>query len=124
MLKSIEDLMKFKGIGPKIANLFFQIAHKKNTGIAVDTHCHRIPNRLKWIKTSNPIKTKEALESIFPQSEWPYVNEVLVGFGQSICTAKVPKCRDCPINHMCIANENYTRKKLKKIRTDFENLQD
>ena len=112
--------MKLKGIGPKIANLYAQIALSKNTGISVDTHCHRIPNRLKWIKTNSPIQTKEKLEEIFEKSEWPHINKILVGFGQEICCSVSPKCEVCPINKLCISDENSTIKKFKKLKLKSE----
>lgn len=109
--------MKFNGVGPKIANLYTQIGFGKVHGISVDTHCHRIPNRLKWVKTANPIATKAELEKIFPKEEWEHVNYTLVGFGQNICAAVKPKCEQCPINKLCTSDDNRTKRKHKaKVR--------
>ncbi len=87
----------------------------------MDTHCHRIPNRLKWFKTTTPDKSKEKLEALFDESEWKYVNEVIVGFGQLVCSAKQPSCDICPINALCLADENFMMKKTKKINVSTSN---
>ena len=109
-LKSINELLKIKGVGFKIANLYTQIALNKTYGISVDTHCHRIANRLKWIQTNTPNETKKQLELVFERDKWHVVNKTVVGFGQSICVAGVPKCEKCPLNKLCQADENYVRK--------------
>jgi endonuclease III len=71
-----------------------------NIGIAVDLHVHRISNRLGWVRTKSVNETKKALECIVPKDLWSRVNYVLVGFGQTICSAR-PRCRDCPIRDEC-----------------------
>ena len=124
ILIRIEDLLKFKGIGLKIANLFSQIALGVTKGISVDTHCHRIPNRLKWIKTQTPNQTKVELEKIFEKKEWQFVNSTLVGFGQLICTAISPKCLQCPINQICIAEENLCKRKPQKLKLVITKIED
>ena len=113
-LKRFGEILKIKGIGQKIGILYMRIAENKNEGISVDTHCHRIPNRLKWYKTNSPKKRQEKLENIFDKKEWEFVNETLVGFGQNICDAKKPNCKICPLRNFCEADENYCKKSLKK----------
>ena len=108
--------MKYNGVGPKIANLFTQIAYNKTNGIAVDTHVHRIPNRLKWFETDTPIQSKKLLEKLFKKDEWKNLNGVLVGFGQNICDARKPKCDQCPIVHLCKADENFMIRKAKRLK--------
>ena len=96
--------------------MYTQVAFNDVSGIAVDTHCHRISNRLKWVNTSNPNETKQRLEELFDKEEWGHINHVLVGFGQAVCKAKLPKCDVCPINHICISEDNYMKqKKVKKV---------
>lgn len=112
--KRYKDLLKIKGVGNKIGIIYMRVAEGKNEGISVDTHCHRIPNRLKWFKSKNPRESQGLLEEIFKKKEWTYINEVIVGFGQNICDAKKPKCKICPLKNVCVANENYCKKKLKK----------
>lgn len=101
----IEDLLAFPGVGPKIAYLTFSIAWNKTEGICVDTHVHRITNRLGWVdthdKSNGPEKTRIALQSFLPRSLWSEINCLFVGFGQSICDAKKPKCDICILKATC-----------------------
>eukprot|EP00605_Chrysophyceae_sp_TOSAG23-4_P000804 GSChrysophyteH1.ASY1.ANO1.893.1 assembled CDS len=96
----VDDLLSFKGVGPKIAYLTFSIAWQRNEGICVDTHVHRIANRLRW-DTKSPEKTRVALQHLLPRHLWGQVNELLVGFGQTICSAKRPLCHVCTLKDDC-----------------------
>ena len=66
-------------------------------GIGVDTHVHRIANLLNWVDTTTPEKTRLALESWLPPEYWGPINPLLVGFGQTICVPRVPKCGECKL---------------------------
>lgn len=68
---------------------------------AVDTHVHRISNRLGWVKTKTPEATRKALEEWLPFEMWSEVNHLLVGFGQQICSATKPQCQSCLNNKLC-----------------------
>lgn len=72
-------------------------------GIAVDTHVHRICNRLEWVEkpTKTPENTRIAFESWFPFEYWDEINLLLVGFGQTICLPRNPKCEKCLNNQIC-----------------------
>ncbi|UKJ89112.2 endonuclease III [Theileria orientalis] len=96
-----KDLESLPGIGPKMANLIQQIAFNIVDGIAVDLHVHRITNRLGWVKTKTPEETRVKLEELLPKSLWSEVNPLLVGFGQTFCTAAGPGCPTCPVNKWC-----------------------
>jgi endonuclease-3 len=98
-------LLKIKGVGNKIALLFLSIAFGQVQGIPVDTHCHRVPNRLKWIETASPKETQAVLERIIPRTEWSEFNKTIVGFGQQTCKAKQPLCYQCPIYNECLADD-------------------
>ncbi|KNA16506.1 hypothetical protein SOVF_088560 isoform B [Spinacia oleracea] len=105
---SLEELLELPGIGPKIAHLVLHIAWNDVQGICVDTHVHRICNRLGWVsragtdqKTKSPEETREALQKWLPKEEWVSINPLLVGFGQTICTPLRPKCGVCKINSLC-----------------------
>ncbi|CAB3402799.1 unnamed protein product [Caenorhabditis bovis] len=98
---SLEGLCTLPGVGPKMANLVMQIAWQKCEGIAVDTHVHRISNRLGWIKTSTPEKTRVELEKLLPKDEWQPINHLLVGFGQMLCQPLRPKCSQCLLRSSC-----------------------
>lgn len=86
-----------------MAHLVMQVAWKKCTGIAVDTHVHRISNRLKWVskETKNPIETERELESWMPRELWGEINHLLVGFGQTICSPVNPHCNECLNKDVC-----------------------
>jgi endonuclease III len=95
-----EELLSIKYIGPKTANIVLNIAYNQPC-LPIDTHCHRIPNRIGWIKTKNPEETEKKLEKILPKKYWMEFNELFVLFGKSICLPLSPKCSICPINKYC-----------------------
>jgi endonuclease-3 len=97
---SREELMSIKGIGPKTANIVLAFAFGQLV-LPIDTHCHRIPNRLGWIETKKPEKTEEALNKLLPKKYWQDFNAIFVQFGQTICVPITPKCSICPINNYC-----------------------
>ncbi|KAL7069267.1 putative HhH-GDP family base excision DNA repair protein [Cryptosporidium serpentis] len=96
-----EQLISLPGIGPKMANLILQTAFNKVNGISVDTHMHRIFNRIGWVKTKSPNETKYQMEKSLPHSYWRLVNKIFVGFGQIICRPVNPKCNECVIRALC-----------------------
>ena len=100
--KSLDDLVKLPGVGPKMAYIILSCAWDQVTGIGVDVHIHRISNRLKWVRkpTSSPENTRKELEDWLPQHLWKDVGRLLVGFGQQICGAK-PKCEECLNKSIC-----------------------
>ena len=79
-----KEVIALPGVGPKMTILYLQIAEGVVTGISVDTHVHRIANRLKWVKSTNPEGTRQQLEKLVPEPMWDNVNKALVGFGQAI----------------------------------------
>jgi len=95
-----EKLISIKGIGPKTANIVLAFAYGKNV-IPVDTHVHRIPNRLGWVKTKTPEKTEVELEKILPKKYWKEFNAIFVQFGRTICQPISPWCSKCPIRQYC-----------------------
>lgn len=96
----IEDLLLFPGVGRKTANLVLGTAFKIDT-ISVDTHVHRISNRLGILRTKIPEETEQDLRSIFPQEYWIILNPYLVSHGQFICKPISPICSQCKINQFC-----------------------
>jgi len=95
-----EKLLSIKGIGPKTANIVLAFAFGKNV-IPVDTHVHRIPNRLGWVKTKTPEQTEAELEKVLPKKHWKEFNAIFVQFGQTICQPISPWCSKCPISEYC-----------------------
>jgi len=95
-----EKLLLIKGVGPKTANIVLNFAFDKLV-IPVDTHCHRIPNRLGWIKTKIPEQTEIELMKIIPKKYWQRFNAIFVQFGREICQPVSPFCSKCPIEMFC-----------------------
>ena len=96
----IDDLIQLPGVGRKTANLVRAIAFKK-PAICVDTHVHRISNRLGYVKTKSPYETEMALREKLPKIYWINYNSFLVAFGQNHCTPRNPKCNSCLIYDEC-----------------------
>ena len=97
---TIEELVKFNGVGRKTANLTLAKGHNL-PGICVDVHVHRISNRIGWVKTKAPDDTEMELRKILPQKFWLDINTLLVTLGQNICRPTKPKCEICPISKYC-----------------------
>lgn len=95
-----EELLSIKGIGPKTANIVLSFAYGQCV-LPIDTHCHRIPNRLGWVKTKKPEDTEKELEKILPKKYWCEFNGIFVLFGKTICMPISPFCSKCPVNKFC-----------------------
>ncbi|ELW67811.1 Endonuclease III-like protein 1 [Tupaia chinensis] len=102
---SVAELVALPGVGPKMAHLAMAVAWGTVSGIAVDTHVHRIANRLKWTKktTKSPEATRVALEEWLPRGLWSEINGLLVGFGQQTCLPARPRCHTCLNQTLCPA---------------------
>jgi len=96
----IDELLKFKGVGRKTANLVVTLGYNK-PGICVDTHVHRISNRWGYVKTATPEKTEAALRQKLPKQYWIEYNDLLVSFGQQLCRPISPLCSQCPVAKYC-----------------------
>lgn len=116
MPEKYEEIIELPGVGPKIAILFMQFHLNKNVGIAVDTHVHRVSNRLQWVKTSLPEQTRRKLEEIFEKNVWSDINLLLVGFGQSICLPVNPKCSECLLKDICPEGKKNLNQSFKKTK--------
>ncbi|KNF02013.1 hypothetical protein PSTG_04834 [Puccinia striiformis f. sp. tritici PST-78] len=120
--KTLDELVALKGVGPKMAFLALSNAWSINLGIGVDTHVHRISNRLGWVKTNDPEGTRINLESWLPKHLYQDINHLLVGFGQVICLPIGPKCEDCyvgKIGGLCPSSKiesNLT--KLRRVKSN------
>ncbi|OMJ10698.1 Endonuclease III-like protein [Smittium culicis] len=119
----LAELLDLPGVGPKMAYLALQSCWDVNIGIGVDTHVFRISHKLGFVPQSSktPEDTRKRLQKLLPQSEWPTINPLLVGFGQILCTAKKPDCNNCPVNDLCISstatNLPHTKIKIDKKRS-------
>ena len=99
--KDFDELLKLKGVGRKTANIVMVYGHKKHGYVPIDVHCHRIPNRLSWIKTKTPEETEVMIKKILPEKYWDDFNDMFVTFGQKICVPISPFCSKCPIEKYC-----------------------
>ncbi|PKN18546.1 MAG: endonuclease III [Deltaproteobacteria bacterium HGW-Deltaproteobacteria-6] len=97
---NLDDLLSMKGVGRKTANLVITLAYGKD-GICVDTHVHRISNRLGYVKTKTPDETEMALRGRLPRKHWIIYNTLLVFFGRKTCKPVSPLCSTCPIKQYC-----------------------
>lgn len=114
--KDFNSLNDLPGVGPKTANCVLVYAYNI-PAIPVDTHVHRISNRLGWVSTKTPEKTQKALEEIIPKELWIRLNHIFVKFGQQICYPINPKHENCPIEDFCpkdFTMEEERKKKKKK----------
>lgn len=98
--QTVEELLKLPGVGRKTANLVVSVGFNK-PAICVDTHVHRISNRLGYVRTKTPLETEMRLREILPKRYWITINSLLVSFGQNICFPINPKCKTCPIFNLC-----------------------
>lgn len=96
----IDALLTLRGVGRKTANLVVTIGYAK-PGICVDTHVHRICNRLGYVTTRTPDATEMALRATLPRRYWIGLNDLLVTFGQNVCTPVSPRCSSCPVRSLC-----------------------
>jgi endonuclease-3 len=98
---TMEELLTLAGVGRKTANLVLILSHASRDNICVDTHVHRISNRLGWVRTRTPDETEQALYRVVPRKWWPDVNLYLVTWGQNVCKPVYPRCRACVVSTMC-----------------------
>jgi endonuclease-3 len=99
--RTLEELVMLPGVGRKTANLVLILAFKSRQNICVDTHVHRISNRLGWVKTATPEETEQALYKATEQRWWANINLYLVTWGQNVCRPVHPRCGDCAIAVDC-----------------------
>lgn len=120
----LKPLLALPGVGIKMATIY-RCVEGKIAGIGVDTHVHRICNRLHWVKTTTPEATQRELEAWLPQHLWLGVNVLLVGFGQQICLPRGPRCPTCLNNEICpsaFKANSPPKRKNKKITEQQEEL--
>lgn len=98
--KTIEGLMEYPGVGRKVANCVLVYAFGQQA-IPVDTHVHRVSNRMGWMKTKTPEETERTLVKLVPKRLWPVINEALVAHGKAVCKPIGPTCDVCPVQGHC-----------------------
>jgi endonuclease-3 len=105
---TMEGLLTLPGVGRKTANLVLILSHASRRNICVDTHVHRISNRLGWVQTNTPERTEQRLYQVVPRRWWPRVNLYLVTWGQNVCRPVYPRCPACVLADIC-PKRNVTR---------------
>jgi endonuclease-3 len=98
---TMEGLLTLPGVGRKTANLVLILSHASLDNICVDTHVHRMANRLGWVRTRTPDDTERALYRVVPKRYWPEVNLRMVTWGQNVCRPVYPRCAACVIAADC-----------------------
>jgi endonuclease III len=98
---TMQELLTLPGVGRKTANLVLILSHASRDNICVDTHVHRIANRLGWVRTRTPDQTEAALYRAVPRRWWPEVNLLLVTWGQNVCRPVYPRCPACVLAALC-----------------------
>jgi len=98
---TMEELLTLPGVGRKTANLVLILAFKSQQNVCVDTHVHRIANRLGWVRTRTPDETEQALYTATDAEWWPFINLYLVTWGQNVCRPTYPRCSGCVLSSMC-----------------------
>ena len=94
-------LLKLPGVGRKSANVIMLEAFNMPQGIAVDTHCKRIANRLGFSKETEPSKIEQDLLKVIPKEYYKDVNHIFIWHGRNLCTSQNPKCDKCPLKNYC-----------------------
>ncbi|MGE3277443.1 MAG: endonuclease III [Vicinamibacterales bacterium] len=98
---TLEELVTLPGVGRKTATLVLILAFQSRRHICVDTHVHRISNRLGWVRTRQPEETEQALYRATAARWWPYINLYLVTWGQNVCRPVYPRCGECALAADC-----------------------
>jgi endonuclease-3 len=98
--RTMEGLLELPGVGRKVASCVLVYAFGR-PAIPVDTHVHRVSNRLGWVRTRTPEETERRLRAIVPRRHWLILNEVLVAHGKAVCRPIGPRCGECPLRGSC-----------------------
>ncbi|MEX2155542.1 MAG: endonuclease III [Gemmatimonadales bacterium] len=98
---TMEALTALPGVGRKTANVILGTWFKKNVGVVVDTHVHRLTRLLQLTKQDDPVKIERDLMELVPQDQWTWFSHTLIQHGRQVCIARRPKCEECVLNRLC-----------------------
>jgi endonuclease-3 len=98
---TMAELTELPGVGRKTANVILGTWFKKNEGVVVDTHVHRISRLLKLTKQDDPVKIERDLMQLLPRDKWTWWSHTLIQHGRQVCIARRPRCEDCVVNRLC-----------------------
>ena len=99
--QTMEELTALPGVGRKTANVILGTWFKKNEGVVVDTHVHRLTRLLKLTRQDDPVKIEQDLMEIVPREDWTWFSHTLILHGREVCIARRPRCADCVIHRLC-----------------------
>jgi endonuclease-3 len=99
--QTMEELTDLPGVGRKTANVILGTWFKKNEGVVVDTHVHRLTRLLKLTRQDDPVKIEQDLMEIVPSEDWTWFSHTLIHHGRQVCIARRPRCADCVLNRLC-----------------------
>ncbi len=102
---NMDDLLTLPGVARKTANVVLGSWFKKNLGVVVDTHVHRISRRLELTKNNDPKKIEQDLMKIIPQEKWTLFSHQIIWHGRGLCMARSPRCAECPLENICHAED-------------------
>jgi len=99
--QTMDELTALPGVGRKTANVILGTWFRKNEGIVVDTHVHRLTHLLKLARQDDPVKIEQELMEIVPRDDWTWFSHTLILHGRQVCIARRPRCGDCVLNRLC-----------------------
>ena len=99
--QTMEELTALPGVGRKTANVILGTWFRKNEGIVVDTHVHRLSRLLGLARQDDPVKIEQELMQIVPRDDWTWFSHTLIQHGRGVCIARRPRCADCVLNRLC-----------------------
>jgi len=98
---TMEELTALPGVGRKTANVILGTWFKKNLGVVVDTHVHRLTRLMKLTRQNDPVKIERDLMEVLPQEQWTWFSHSLIHHGRQVCIARHPRCEECVLNRLC-----------------------
>ena len=101
--ETMEELLTLPGVARKTANVVLGSWFGRGEGIVVDTHVHRIARRLELTRSDDPKHIEQDLMKVIPQSKWIDFSHQIIHHGRALCTARAPKCAECPLEGLCHA---------------------
>jgi len=103
--QTMDELLTIPGVARKTANVVLGTWFKKNDGVVVDTHVHRISRRLELTKNDDPIRIEQDLMKVIPRERWTLFSHQVIHHGRALCVARGPKCAECPLENLCHAED-------------------
>jgi endonuclease-3 len=99
--QTMAELTELPGVGRKTANVILGTWFRKNEGVVVDTHVHRLTRLLGLTRQDDPVKIEQDLMKIVPRDDWTWFSHTLIQHGRAVCIARRPRCADCVLNRLC-----------------------